>query len=67
VAALCKEQLQKSPGNPLLLAHLAGAYRELGDTNAARQTALKAAELSPQLAAQLPDFLKTLEKRAATD
>jgi tetratricopeptide (TPR) repeat protein len=67
VAALCKELLQKSPDDPFLLAHLAGAYRELGDMNAARQTALKAAALSPQLAAQLQDFLRTLEKKAATD
>jgi O-antigen ligase/tetratricopeptide (TPR) repeat protein len=59
---LYKEQLRSSPNNPLLLARLAAVYRELGDLDSARQTAHKAAALSPQIADQLEDFLKSLNR-----
>jgi tetratricopeptide (TPR) repeat protein/O-antigen ligase len=62
VVELYKEQLQASPDNPGILAHLATVYRELGDMESARRNALKAAALSPPLAAQLQEFLKTLRK-----
>jgi O-antigen ligase/Flp pilus assembly protein TadD len=59
---LYREQLRSSPDDPLLLARLAAVYRELGDLDSARQTALKAATLSPQIADQLEDFLKSLNR-----
>jgi tetratricopeptide (TPR) repeat protein len=58
--ALYKEQLQQLPKNPVVMARLATAYREMGDMNAARQTALEAAKISPEVAAQVEEFLKTL-------
>jgi superkiller protein 3 len=58
--ALYKEQLQQSPNNHVVMARLATAYREMGDMNAARQAALEAARISPEAAAQLEEFLKTL-------
>jgi Flp pilus assembly protein TadD len=66
VVVLCKERLQTTPDDAFLLPRLAAAYRELGDMDAARQTALKAAAVSPQLATQLQDFLNSLEKKGAT-
>jgi tetratricopeptide (TPR) repeat protein len=65
--ALYKEQLQTYPDNAIILTSLATAYREVGDMESARQTALKAAALSPQIAATLDAFLKTLQKKAATE
>jgi tetratricopeptide (TPR) repeat protein len=62
VVDLYKEQLRISPDNPEILAHLAAVYRELGDMESARNNALKAAALSPGIAAQLQEFLKTLKK-----
>jgi tetratricopeptide (TPR) repeat protein len=60
LVALYKEQLQQSPNDPVVMARLATAYREMGDINAARQTALEAAKISPEVAAQVEEFLKTL-------
>jgi tetratricopeptide (TPR) repeat protein len=61
VVALRREQLEESPNDPVILSRLAVAYRDSGDLAAARQTALKAANLSPQVNDQLDAFLKTLE------
>jgi tetratricopeptide (TPR) repeat protein len=58
--ALYREQLQRSPNDPVVMARLATAYREMGDMNAARQIALEAAKISPEVAAQVEEFLKTL-------
>ena len=62
VAALYREQLEKSPDDPGLLVHLAAAYRDMGETESARETAIKAAALSPQVAATLQSFLDSLER-----
>jgi tetratricopeptide (TPR) repeat protein len=59
--ALYREQLQQSPNNPVVMARLATAYRESGDISSARQMALEAAKISPEAAAQVEEFLKTLE------
>lgn len=61
MVALYKEQLKATPDNMLIMGRLAATYREMGDMDAARETALAAAKVSPQAAAQLQDFLKTLE------
>jgi tetratricopeptide (TPR) repeat protein len=61
--ALYKEQLQQLPNDPVVMARLATAYRETGDMDAARQTALEAAKISPEAAAQVEEFLKTLSKK----
>ena len=61
--ALYKEQLQQSPNDPVVMARLATAYREMGDISAARQTALEAAKISPEVAVQVEEFLKTLGGR----
>ncbi|HYK87131.1 MAG TPA: O-antigen ligase family protein [Acidobacteriota bacterium] len=61
VVALFKEELEKSPNDPLLMARLASAYRDSGQMELARQTAMKAATLSPQVAAALQEFLNTLK------
>jgi tetratricopeptide (TPR) repeat protein len=58
VIALYREQLRATPDDPILLARLANAYRESGDMNSARQSAFKAATLSPQLIPELQDLLR---------
>jgi len=63
VVALYQEQLQASPNQVLLLSRLAAAYRESGNMDLARQTALKAAALAPQIAPQLEKFLKSLDEK----
>jgi tetratricopeptide (TPR) repeat protein len=62
VIALYRELLQEMPNDASVLARLATAYREAGDLDSARKTAEKAAAVSPQAAAQLQEFLKTLAK-----
>jgi O-antigen ligase/tetratricopeptide (TPR) repeat protein len=61
VIALYKDQLRATPVSPAILVRMAVIYREMGNMDAARETALNAAKISPQAAAQLQDFLKTLE------
>lgn len=61
VVGLYKEQLAATPGDSELLAHLAMAYRDLGEADLARQTAIKAAALSPRLASGLQNFLDSLK------
>jgi O-antigen ligase len=61
VIALYKDQLRAKPDSPAILGRMAVIYREMGDMDAARETALNAAKISPQAAAQLQEFLKTLE------
>ncbi len=61
VVALYQEQLQASPNNVLLMSRLAAAYRELGNIDLARETALKTAALEPQIEPQVQEFLKSLE------
>jgi O-antigen ligase/tetratricopeptide (TPR) repeat protein len=56
------EQLKTSPADGDLMAHLATTYRAMGDIDKARETALKAASLSPAVAAELPKFLDSLGK-----
>jgi O-antigen ligase/tetratricopeptide (TPR) repeat protein len=58
VAELCREQLAATPGNVELLTKLALSYRELGQTDLARQTALKAVSISPEAASSLQSLLK---------
>lgn len=59
---LFKEQLEKTPQDAGLLAHLAVTYRELGEMELARTTAMKAAALSPELSTGLQSFLDSLKK-----
>ncbi len=63
IARLRQEQLKASPNDPQLLAELATAYRELGQLELARQTAIKAAALSPQSAASIQAFLDSLKNQ----
>jgi tetratricopeptide (TPR) repeat protein len=60
---LYKEVLKIVPDQPQLLARLATTYRDMGEIELARQTALKAASLSAQIGAALQDFLSSLERR----
>ena len=62
VASLYLEQLEKTPDDPGLLMRLAAAYRDMGKTESARQTAMKAASLSPNVAATLGSFMQSLER-----
>jgi tetratricopeptide (TPR) repeat protein len=62
IIVLYKEQLEKIPDDAVLLSRLAAAYRDNGDVELARQTALKAAALWSQAAAGLQSFLESLDK-----
>jgi len=48
VVALYKEQLEKLPNDAFLTSRLAAAYWDLGEKELAKETALKAAKLSPK-------------------
>jgi O-antigen ligase len=63
MAELYKEQLAQNPDDVTLLPRLAAVYRSLGEIELARRTAMRAAELSPQIAAELDKFLKSLEEK----
>ncbi len=60
IVVLYREQLEKTPDDAVLLSRLASAYRDIGDMESARQTALKAAALSPEVAAGLQTFLDSV-------
>lgn len=60
---LYKEQLAETPDDVTLILRLAAVYRSLGDIELARRAALRAAELSPRIAAELDKFLKSLEEK----
>jgi Flp pilus assembly protein TadD len=62
IAALYMEQLEKSPDNPGLLVQLAATYRDMGETESARKTAMRAAALSPEAAATVQSFLDSLDR-----
>ncbi len=62
IIRLRQEQLQGSPNDPQLLAALATTYRETGQLDLARQTALKAAALSPGSGQAIQAFLESLKK-----
>ena len=53
VAELYKEMLAQAPNDANLMAQLASSYSQMGEVELARQTALKAVALSPQLAGAL--------------
>jgi Flp pilus assembly protein TadD len=61
IASLYLEQIEKTPDDPDLLMRLAATYRDMGETESARQTAMKAASLSPNVAATLRTFMQSLE------
>jgi len=60
---LCKDQLTRTTGDAKILAHLASIYREMGEFDLARQTAIQAASLSPEIAGELQSFLDTLKNQ----
>jgi tetratricopeptide (TPR) repeat protein len=60
---LYKEQLTGTKGDADILAHLASIYREMGEIELARQTAMRAASLSPKIAGELQSFLDTLKSQ----
>jgi O-antigen ligase len=62
IVELCKEQLAQTPKDAEILARLAFAYRDLGETNLARETAMKAAALSAKVASELQSLLSSLKK-----
>ncbi len=62
IVRLRQEQLQQTPDDVQLLAALATTYRDLGQMELARQTALKAAALAPQSGQTIPEFLDSLKK-----
>ena len=62
VIKLYRERLALAPGDAVAMSHLAVIYRDMGDLESARRTALEAAALSPEVAAGLQDFLKTVGK-----
>ncbi len=61
VVELYKEELAVTPGDGDLMARLATAYRDLGEEDLARETAIRAAAQSPALAAGLQTFLDRLK------
>lgn len=63
MAELYREQLAQSPDDVDLLSRLAAVYRSLGEIELARRTAVRAARLSPRIAAELDRFLKSLEEK----
>jgi tetratricopeptide (TPR) repeat protein len=63
MAELYKEQLAGTPYDVTLLPRLAATYRALGESELARQTALRAAALSPEIAAELQSFLASLNQK----
>lgn len=63
MAELYQEQLAQKPDDVEILPRLAAVYRSLGEIELARRTALRAAELSPRIAAELDKFLKSLEEK----
>ncbi len=62
IVGLCQEQLAAAPGDVELLTKLAFSYRELGEMELARQTAIKAVSLSPAAASKLQSILKDPRK-----
>jgi O-antigen ligase/tetratricopeptide (TPR) repeat protein len=62
IAALYVGQLQNNPNDPDLLVHLAATYRDMGEIESARKAAMKAAALSPEVAATLQNFLDSLDR-----
>ena len=62
IVELYREQLKETPNDATVLARLAGTYRDLGEVDLARQTAMKAATLSPKVAAELQTFLDSLKR-----
>ncbi len=58
---LYKEQLAATPNDAQLLAQLATTYRETGELELARETALKAASLAPQSQPAVQAFLESLK------
>jgi len=60
---LYRQQLSRSPDDLEVLPRLATTYRELGEFDLARRTALRAAELSPQIKASLQEFLDSLDQK----
>jgi O-antigen ligase/tetratricopeptide (TPR) repeat protein len=64
IIRLYKEELAQMPDDPQLLAQLATAYREAGDLEQARQTALKAAALAPGSGPSIQAFLESLKTAA---
>ena len=62
IVELYKEQLAETPADAEILARLAFAYRDLGEANLARQTAMKAAALSPKIASELQSLLNSLKQ-----
>jgi O-antigen ligase len=62
VVDLYKERLAATPADAEILARLAFAYRDLGEMDLARETARKAATLSPAVAAELQSLLNSLKK-----
>jgi len=62
VVELYRELLAVTPEDAEILARLAFAYRDLGEMNLARQTAMKAAALSPKIASELQSLLNSLKQ-----
>jgi Flp pilus assembly protein TadD len=58
---LYREQLTRTKEDADILARLATIYREMGEIELARQTAIQAASLSPKIAGELQSFLDTLK------
>jgi len=56
-----KEQLAVTPNDAQLLAQLATTYRETGELELARETALKAASVAPQSQSAVQAFLESLK------
>ncbi len=66
IVRLRQEQLKANPNDAQVLAGLATAYREMGELELARQTALKAASLSPQSEAAIQAFLESLKNHKSS-
>jgi tetratricopeptide (TPR) repeat protein len=64
VIRLYKEQLDQTPNDTQLLAQLAATYRDAGDLEQARQTALRVAALAPDSGPSVQAFLDSLKPPA---
>jgi len=60
VLAQHQEWLQITPDNPSVYASLADTYYRMGDKNKAKEAALEAAKLDPNMQSRVDAFIKSL-------
>ncbi len=62
LVSLYKDALKLKPDNTDYWMNLASAYANLGQTDKAREIAMKVKEINPDLSSKIDDFLKKLSQ-----